>query len=86
MNSGTWNRINPGVVLAAMMTAGTLGTACSGGSGGAVMDQVPRFTDVLSLEGAKKAVRDKLAGKLSEAVLQGNLDAIERAYQEVNEG
>jgi Pyruvate/2-oxoacid:ferredoxin oxidoreductase gamma subunit len=51
-----------------------------------MLGALARTTDVLTLEGAKKAVSEKLAGKLSAAVLQGNLDAIDRAYQEVHEG
>jgi pyruvate ferredoxin oxidoreductase gamma subunit len=50
-----------------------------------MLGALARTTDVVTLEGAKKAVRGKLAGKLSAAVLQGNLDAIDRAYQEVRE-
>jgi len=51
-----------------------------------MLGALAKTTDVLSLEGAKKAVAHKLSGKLSPAVLQGNLDAIERAYEEVQEG
>lgn len=39
--------------------------------------------DLVSVEGAKAAVRQTLGGKLSEAVLQSNYAAIERAYEEV---
>ncbi len=50
-----------------------------------MLGALARTTDVVTLEGAKKAVSEKLAGKLSPAVLQGNLEAIDRAYQEVRE-
>ncbi len=39
--------------------------------------------DLVSVEGAKAAVRQTLGGKLSEAVLQSNYAAIDRAYEEV---
>ncbi|MBC7287328.1 MAG: 2-oxoacid:acceptor oxidoreductase family protein, partial [Armatimonadetes bacterium] len=39
--------------------------------------------DVVSVEGAKAAVRATLGEKLPEKVLQANYTAIERAYQEV---
>jgi pyruvate ferredoxin oxidoreductase gamma subunit len=39
--------------------------------------------DLVTMDGAKSAVRATLGGKLSQAVLQSNYDAIERAYQEV---
>ncbi|MGQ9732241.1 MAG: 2-oxoacid:acceptor oxidoreductase family protein [Candidatus Zipacnadales bacterium] len=51
-----------------------------------MLGALAKLTDILSLEGAKQAVQQKLAGKLSEAVLKGNLAAIERAYEEVQEG
>lgn len=51
-----------------------------------MLGALAKTTDVLSLEGAKSAVAQKLSGKLSEAVLKGNLDAIERAYEEVQQG
>ncbi len=51
-----------------------------------MLGALAKTTDVLSLEGAKSAVADKLSGKLSEAVLKGNLDAIDRAYEEVQQG
>ena len=51
-----------------------------------MLGALAKMTDILSLEGAKKAVTDKMAGKLSDAILQGNIDAIDRAYQEVTSG
>ena len=39
--------------------------------------------DIVSVEGAKAAVRATLGAKLSEQVLQANYEAIERAYEEV---
>ncbi|MCD6352217.1 MAG: 2-oxoacid:acceptor oxidoreductase family protein [Armatimonadetes bacterium] len=39
--------------------------------------------DLVGIEGAQAAVRATLGGKLSEAVLQSNYQAIERAYEEV---
>ena len=50
-----------------------------------MLGALAKMTDILSLDGAKKAVSEKLAGKLSDAVLQGNLDAIDRAHEEVRE-
>ena len=50
-----------------------------------MLGALAKTTDVVTLEGAKRAVHEKMAGKLSEAVLQGNLAAIERAHQEVRE-
>jgi pyruvate ferredoxin oxidoreductase gamma subunit len=50
-----------------------------------MLGALAKMTDVVTLEGAKRAVQEKLAGKLSEAVLQGNLAAIDRAFQEVRE-
>ena len=48
-----------------------------------MLGALARVTDLISLEGAKASVRNKLAGKLAPAVLEGNMQAIERAYQEV---
>lgn len=39
--------------------------------------------DLVSIDGAKAAVRATLGAKLSEAVIQSNYEAIDRAYQEV---
>ena len=48
-----------------------------------MLGALAKVTDVLTLEGAKTSVEHKLGGKLAPEVLQGNLQAIDRAYQEV---
>jgi pyruvate ferredoxin oxidoreductase gamma subunit len=48
-----------------------------------MLGALARVTDLVSLDGAKDSVRKKLAGKLAPQVLEGNMNAIERAYQEV---
>jgi pyruvate ferredoxin oxidoreductase gamma subunit len=45
-----------------------------------------KVSDVVTVEGAKAAVVKQLGGKLSQAVLDGNFRAIERAYEEVQIG
>jgi len=48
-----------------------------------MLGALAKVTDLVTLEGAKESVSKKLAGKLAPAVLEGNMNAIERAYQEV---
>jgi pyruvate ferredoxin oxidoreductase gamma subunit len=48
-----------------------------------MLGALAKVSDVVSVEGAQQAVRNQLGGKLSEAVLQGNFAAIQRAYEEV---
>ncbi|MFW5915806.1 MAG: 2-oxoacid:acceptor oxidoreductase family protein, partial [Planctomycetota bacterium] len=40
-------------------------------------------TNAVPLEEVEKSIRKKFEGKLSEGMLQGNIDAAERAYEEV---
>jgi len=51
-----------------------------------MLGALAKVSDVVSVEGAKKAVKSQLGGKLSEAVLEGNYKAIERANEEVQVG
>ena len=48
-----------------------------------MLGALAKVSDVVSVEGAKKAVKGQLGGKLSEAVLEGNYQAIQRAFEEV---
>lgn len=48
-----------------------------------MLGALARVSDVVTVDGAKQAVKNQLGGKLSEAVLQGNYQAIQRAYEEV---
>ncbi|MGD8238912.1 MAG: 2-oxoacid:acceptor oxidoreductase family protein [Armatimonadota bacterium] len=48
-----------------------------------MLGALAKVTDLVSLQGAQESVRKKLAGKLAPAVLEGNMNAIERAYEEV---
>jgi pyruvate ferredoxin oxidoreductase gamma subunit len=48
-----------------------------------MLGALAKTTDILTLEGAKQAVAKKFEGKLAPPVIQGNLDAIQRAYEEV---
>jgi pyruvate ferredoxin oxidoreductase gamma subunit len=48
-----------------------------------MLGALAKVTDLISLEGAKTSVHNKLAGKLAPPVLEGNMKAIERAYEEV---
>ncbi len=48
-----------------------------------MLGALAKTTDILSLEGAKEAVAKKFQNKLAPPVIQGNLDAIQRAYEEV---
>jgi len=48
-----------------------------------MLGALAKVSDVVSVEGAKQAVRKQLGSKLSEAVLEGNYKAIERANEEV---
>ena len=42
-----------------------------------------KVSDVLELEGAKTSIRKQLGEKLSEAIIEANFAAVERAYEEV---
>ena len=48
-----------------------------------MLGALAKVSDVVTVDGAKQAVRNQLGGKLSEAVLEGNFQAIQRAYEEV---
>lgn len=48
-----------------------------------MLGAVAKVSDVLTLEGANAAVKKQLGEKLSAAVIEGNLNAIQRAYEEV---
>lgn len=48
-----------------------------------MLGALAKVSDVVTVEGAQKAVKGQLGSKLSEAVLQGNYQAIQRAYEEV---
>ncbi len=45
-----------------------------------------KATDVVSMEGLKKEIEIKFGKKLTKEKLEGNLQAIEKAYNEVREG
>lgn len=51
-----------------------------------MLGALAKVSDVVTVEGAKQAVKGQLGGKLSEAVLEGNYQAITRAYEEVQVG
>lgn len=42
-----------------------------------------KITGALSMEDVEKDIRKKLSGKLSEEALEGNVNAVHRAYEEV---
>jgi len=48
-----------------------------------MLGALAKVSDVVTVEGAEQAVRKQLGSKLSEAVLAGNFQAIERANEEV---
>lgn len=48
-----------------------------------MLGALAKFSDVVTVEGAKQAVKKQLGGKLSEAVLESNFQAIQRANEEV---
>ena len=48
-----------------------------------MLGAVAKVAEVLALEGMKAAVTKQLGAKLSSAVVEGNLQAVQRAYEEV---
>jgi pyruvate ferredoxin oxidoreductase gamma subunit len=48
-----------------------------------MLGALAKVSDVVTVAGAQQAVRNQLGSKLSEAVLEGNNQAIQRAYEEV---
>ncbi len=48
-----------------------------------MLGALAKVSDVVKVDGAKAAVKTQLGGKLSDAVLDANYQAIERAYEEV---
>ncbi|MFQ6097606.1 MAG: 2-oxoacid:acceptor oxidoreductase family protein [Armatimonadota bacterium] len=50
-----------------------------------MLGALAKTTGLVSLQGAKVAVRKKLGAKLQAKVIEGNLQAIQRAYEEVRE-
>lgn len=48
-----------------------------------MLGALAKLSDIVSLEAAKAALRATLGGKLSPAVLEGNYQAVQRAYEEV---
>jgi pyruvate ferredoxin oxidoreductase gamma subunit len=48
-----------------------------------MLGALARLSDLVTVAGAQAAVRKQLGSKLSEAVLSGNMQAIQRAYEEV---
>lgn len=48
-----------------------------------MLGALAKVSGIVTLEAAKAAVRKTLGGKLSQAVLEGNDRAVERAYEEV---
>ncbi|NSW55702.1 MAG: 2-oxoacid:acceptor oxidoreductase family protein [Armatimonadetes bacterium] len=51
-----------------------------------MLGALAKVSDLVTVEGAKAAVRKQLGTKLSEAVLEGNMQAITRANEEVQVG
>ncbi|MFC1671956.1 2-oxoacid:acceptor oxidoreductase family protein [Planctomycetota bacterium] len=45
-----------------------------------------KATAVVDMDGLKKSVKKKFMGKFGEAIVQGNLNAIDRAHSEAREG
>jgi pyruvate ferredoxin oxidoreductase gamma subunit len=50
-----------------------------------MLGALARASDLVSLDAVKRAVERQLGGKLSQAVLEGNFQAIGRAYEEVHQ-
>ena len=48
-----------------------------------MLGALAKVSDVLELDGAKEAIRKQLGSKLSEAIIEANLEAVQRAYDEV---
>ena len=48
-----------------------------------MLGALAKVSDILDLEGALKAVRNQLGSKLAEAIVAANLEAVQRAYDEV---
>lgn len=48
-----------------------------------MLGALARVSDVVTVEGAKQAVKSQLGAKIAGAVLEGNYAAIQRAYEEV---
>ncbi len=48
-----------------------------------MLGALAKVSDVVSVEGAQQAVRKQLGGRLRPEVLEGNIKAIHRAYEEV---
>ena len=51
-----------------------------------MLGALARVSDIVTVQGAKDAVKNQLGGKLSAAVLEGNYQAIQRANEEVQIG
>lgn len=51
-----------------------------------MLGALAKLSDVVTLEGAKAGARKQLGEKLAPAVIEGNMKAIERAYEEVQLG
>lgn len=51
-----------------------------------MLGALAKLTDVVTLEGAKAGARKQLGEKLAAAVIEANMKAIERAYEEVQVG
>ncbi|MCE5240410.1 2-oxoacid:acceptor oxidoreductase family protein [bacterium] len=51
-----------------------------------MLGALAKLTDIVTLDGAKAGARKQLGEKLAPAVIEGNMKAIERAYEEVQVG
>ena len=51
-----------------------------------MLGALAKLTDVVTLDGAKAGARKQLGEKLAPAVIEANMKAIERAYEEVQVG
>jgi len=51
-----------------------------------MLGALAKLTDIVTLDGAKAGARKQLGVKLAPAVIEGNMKAIERAYEEVQLG
>jgi pyruvate ferredoxin oxidoreductase gamma subunit len=81
-------RLDNKTVKVATLDATGISTECLGRNipNTPMVGALAKVSDVVTVEGAKAAVVKQLGGKLSQTVLDGNFNAIERAYQEVQVG
>lgn len=77
---GVPDTVKVGVVNATAIAQETIGRPIPNTP---MLGALAKVSGIVSLDAAKAAVRKTLGGKLSQAVLEGNDRAVERAYEEV---